>query len=32
MINISKRAMEKIKESQQGSQSKLFRVFIIGIG
>jgi len=32
MIHISKRAIEKIKESQQGSQMKLFRVFINGIG
>ena len=32
MIQISKRASEKFKESQQDSQEKLFRVIISGIG
>ena len=32
MIRISKRAMEKLKESKEVNQSNLFRVYISGIG
>jgi hypothetical protein len=32
MIQISKRASAKFKESRQDSQGKLFRVIISGIG
>jgi len=32
MIQISKRAVEKLKETHQGSQKNLFRLFISGIG
>jgi hypothetical protein len=32
MIRISKRAIEKLKGSNQSSQKNLFRVFISGIG
>jgi Fe-S cluster assembly iron-binding protein IscA len=32
MIRISKRAIEKLKESYQSTQKNLFRVFISGVG
>jgi hypothetical protein len=32
MIHISKRAVEKLKETHQSNQKNLFRVFISGIG
>jgi hypothetical protein len=32
MIRISKQAVEKLKGSKQGSQKKLLRVFVSGIG
>jgi|GEM_PF-606003 Fe-S cluster assembly iron-binding protein IscA len=32
MIHISKKATEKLKETNQNSQKNLFRVFISGIG
>ncbi len=32
MIQISKQAIEKLKEAQQDGKKNLFRVFISGIG